>query len=109
VAERFSADDLTRLLERLTVERGGSQTPTQAGDAQVEALCARITLLTDALRDAEASDASRLAARMLLADLAQVTAQFRGRANGIRASLEAAVEQMRTALDADRLTPGPPP
>ena len=98
---RLTADDLTQLLERLTVERAGAQSSVQAADAQVEMLCARITLLTDALRDAEASDAARLAARMLLADLAQVTAQFRGRTNSLRASLEAAVDEMRAALGTD--------
>jgi uncharacterized protein YPO0396 len=102
VPGRLTADDLTQLLERLAVERAGAQTSVQAGDAQVEMLCARITLLTEALRDAEASDAARLAARMLLADLAQVTAQFRARANGIRVSLEAAVDDMRAALGTDR-------
>ena len=104
---RFTADDLTQLLERLSVERAGARTSVQAEDAQVEMLCARITLLTDALRDAEASDAARLAARMMLADLAQVTAQFRGRANGIRASLEAAVHDMRAALGTDRPSSDP--
>jgi len=103
-----TADDLTRLLERLGVERGQAQTPAQAGDAQVELLIARITVLTEALRGAEANEAARLAARMLVADLAQVTAQFRGRANGIRASLEAAVEEMRAALGTDRPAADPP-
>ena len=102
-----TADDLTRLLERFTVERGRAQTAAQAGDADIELLVARITLLTEALRDAEETDAARLAARMLLADLAQVTAQFRGRTNGIRASLEAAVDEMRAALGTDRAAPEP--
>jgi uncharacterized protein YPO0396 len=101
VPGRLTADDLTQLLERLTVERAGAQSSVQAGDAQIEMLCARVTLLTEALRDAEASDAGRLAARMLLADLAQVTTQFRGRTNSLRASLEAAVNEMRAALGAD--------
>ena len=105
---RFTADDLTHLLERLTVERAGARTSVQAEGAQVEMLCARITLLTEALRDAEASDAARLAARMLLADLAQVTAQFRGRTNGIRAALESAVEEMRAALGTARAAADPP-
>jgi DNA anti-recombination protein RmuC len=103
-----TAGDLTRLLERLTVERGQAQSPAQAADAQVERLAARITLLTEALRGAEASDASRLAARLLVADLAQVTAQFRGRTNGIRAALESAVEEMRAAIGADRAAADPP-
>jgi DNA anti-recombination protein RmuC len=102
VADPITADDLARLLERLSVERGAAQSPAQAGDAQVEALAARIQLLTEALRDAEPSDAARLAARMMLADLAQVTAQFRGRANGIRTSLETAVQEMRAALGDER-------
>ena len=104
---RLTADDLTQLLERLTVERAGAQSSSQAGDAQVELLCARVTLLTEALRDAEASDAARLAARMLLADLAQVTRQFRGRTNSLRASLEAAVDDMRAALGSDRPSSDP--
>lgn len=102
MADPITADDLARLLERLSVERGPAQSSAQAGDAQVEALAARIQLLTEALRDAEASDAARLAERMMLADVAQVTAQFRGRANGIRKSLETAVEEMRAALGTER-------
>jgi hypothetical protein len=101
-------DDLTRLLEQLAVERGHAQTPAQAGDAQVELLVARITLLTEALRGAAGGDAVRLAARLLVADLAQVTAQFRGRTNGIRASLESAVEEMRAALATGRAGADPP-
>jgi hypothetical protein len=103
-----TADDLTRLLEQLTVERGQAQTPAQAGDAQVELLIARITLLTEALRGAEASDTARLAARLLVADLAQVTAQFRGRTNGIRAALESAVEEMRAAIGTEHAAADPP-
>ena len=102
-----TADDLTRLLERFTVEHGRAQTAAQAGDAEIELLVARMTLLTEALRDAEPTDATRLAERMLLADLAQVTARFRGRTNGIRAALEAAVDEMRVALGTDRTAPGP--
>jgi hypothetical protein len=108
VADPISADDLTRLLERLGVERSQAQMPAQAGEAQVEILVARITLLTEALRGAEASDTARLAARMLLADLAQVTAQLRGRTNGIRASLATAAEDMRAALGTERLPSEPP-
>ena len=108
VPGRLTANDLTQLLERLPVERAGTQTSVQAGDAQIEMLCARVALLTEALRDAEASDAARLAARVLLADLAQVTAQFRGRANSIRATLEAAVDDMHAALGTDHLPPDLP-
>jgi hypothetical protein len=97
-----TADDLTRLLERFSVEHGRDQTAVQAGNAQIELLIARITLLTEALRQAEVTDATRLAERMLLADLSQVTAQFRGRTNGIRASLETAIEEMRAALGTNR-------
>jgi hypothetical protein len=108
VADPITADDLARLLERLSVERGSAQSPAQAGDAQVEVLAARIQLLTDALRDADASDAARLAARMMLVDLAQVTAQFRARANGIRSSLETAVAEMHAALGDERPPAEPP-
>ena len=108
MADPITADDLARLLERLSVERGPAQSPAQAGDVQVDALAARIQLLTEALRDAEASDAARLAARMMLTDVAQVTAQFRGRANGIRHALETAVEEMRAALGDERPPAEPP-
>jgi hypothetical protein len=100
-----TAEDLTRLLERLAIERGHAQTGAQASDAQIELLVARITLLTEALRGAAAGDAARLAARLLVADLAQVTAQFRGRTNGIRTTLESAVEEMRAALGAAHAAP----
>ena len=105
--ERLTAEGLTQLLERLSVARGGTLTPAQAADDQVEALCARITLLTEALRDVEPGEAARLASRLLLTDLAQVTALFRARANGIGASLDAAVEQMRSPLNGDRFSPDP--
>jgi hypothetical protein len=103
-----TTDDLTRLLEQLAVERGQAQTGAQASDVQIELLVARIKLLTEALRDAAAGDAARLAARLLVADLAQVTAQFRGRTNGIRAALESAVEEMRAALGTARAAPDQP-
>ena len=103
-----TADDLTRLLEQLTIERGRAQTGAQASDAQIELLIARIKLLTEALRGAASGDAARLAARLLVVDLAQVTAQFRGRTNGIRAALESAVEEMRAVLGPARATPDQP-
>jgi hypothetical protein len=103
-----TADDLTRLLEQLAIERGHAQTGAQASDAQIELLVARITLLTEALRGAAAGDAARLAARLLVADLAQVTAQFRGRTNWIRAALESAIEEMRAALGPARAAPDQP-
>ena len=103
-----TTDDLTRLLEQLAVERGQAQTGAQASDVQIELLVARIKLLTEALRDAAAGDAARLAARLLVADLAQVIAQFRGRTNGIRAALESAVEEMRAALGTARAAPDQP-
>ena len=100
--------DLTRLLERLGVERERALTPVAAADAQVERLLARIGLLADALRDAPQNDTATLAARLLLADLGQVAAQFRARTNGIRASLEIAREEISAALDAPGAPPQPP-
>ena len=69
-----SADDLTALLERVANS-------------------------TEALRRAPANEKARLASRMLLDDLAGVTRQFRGTTTAVGASLSAALEDLRRALD----------
>jgi hypothetical protein len=109
VTERLASPaDLTRLLERLSVERGRSVTPAASAEAQVGLLLARIGLLTDALRDAPDNDTATLAARLALSDLARIAAQFRARTNGIGASLDTVREQLREALAASDAAPEPP-
>ncbi len=96
----FTADDLTTLFERLGVQRAGAKTASEVTDVQVERLLARVAVLTDALRVAPATDTAGLASRVLLDDLALVTAQFRGNANDIRASLSSVLDDLRIALGA---------
>jgi hypothetical protein len=94
----FTVNDLTALLEGLALQRA-PKTPDEAAGAQVDFLIARMTLLTGVLRRAEANEATRLASRMLIADLAQVAAQFRGSTNAISGSLSTVLDDLRGALE----------
>ena len=92
-------DDLTAVLERLRLHQAGARSPSEVTQAQVELLLARIASLTDTLRGTEWNDASRAAARLLLADLAMVEAQFRGNANAIGERLTGTLENVRRILE----------
>ena len=97
--ERASIDDLTALLQQLRLQQPGAKSTSEATQAQIDLLLARIALLTDTLRDAEWSEPSRAAARLLLADLAMVSAQFRGNANSISERLAGTLETVRLILE----------
>jgi len=97
-ARALTAADLAALLERFPVERVGARGTTEVAESQVQMLLARIAALTDALREAQGSEAERLAARMLVGDLATVVGQFRGRANTVRTALTGAEQGLREAL-----------
>ena len=97
---RFTADDITALFERLDVQRAGARTSSEIADAQIELLLARVATLTVALGAAPPNDAAHLASRVLLDDLAMIAAQFRSRANAMRASLTNALDDLREALEA---------
>ncbi len=74
--------ELTARLESLALADGLQQAPGQTADAAVDQALARIAALTDLLRrNAVFDDATRLAARLLLTDLAAVSAAFRAHAN----------------------------
>lgn len=108
----LTSGDLALLLERFRAERAGARTAADMSDEQVQASLARIAALTDALGGTESNDASRIASRVLLSDLAFVAAQFRGRANTIRASLDKVLEDLRAALAIVETSAGssvPPP
>jgi hypothetical protein len=94
----LTSDDLAALLDRFPVERMGAKAAADVTEAQLQTLLARIAALTDALRDTQGGDAERLAARILVADLATVVGQFRGRANTLRATLAGADQGLRDAL-----------
>ena len=90
--------DLTALIERFPVERAGAKGGPEVIESQAQLLLARIAALTDALRDGQGSETERLAARMLVGDLATVVGQFRGRANTVRGALTEAEQGLREAL-----------
>jgi hypothetical protein len=102
--------DLAAILTRLRLQPADLATPTASAAGQMELLLARISALTDALRDdatagadasgtARAGDDFQVAARLLLADLALVAAQLRGQTNALADSLNAALEGLQAALD----------
>ena len=78
----LSPADLAALLERFRLRPQDVPTLAAANQAQLELAFARIGALTELLRTGHSSDdATRLAARLLLADLGLVSAWFRGQAN----------------------------
>lgn len=91
--------DLTALLERLRLQPAGPASLSEVNRAQLDLLLARIASLTEALRDAPSDETSRLAARLLLADLSSVAAQFRGRANDIAGALTRALDGIRSGFE----------
>jgi hypothetical protein len=109
VVERGSgADDLTTILKQLQLQRADGKSPADVTHAQVELLLARIASLTDALRGApQSGDASQITARLLLADVAMVAAQFRGTTTSLNEQLLRALERARLAIENARDTTEP--
>jgi hypothetical protein len=100
VPDRASpSDDLTALLERLRLHPAGRASLSEVNQAHLDLLLGRIASLTDALRDAQSDETARLTARLLLADLALVAAQFRGRANDVAGALARAADGIRSGLE----------
>ena len=96
---RTSLDDLTDLLEQLRLQQPGAKSPAEVAAAQTDLLLARIASLTGTLRGDEWNDMSRAAARLLLADLAMVSAQLRGNAGALGEQLTGTLENVRRALE----------
>ena len=100
VPERTSSiDDLADLLRQLRLQQPGAKSPSEVNQAQTDLLLTRISSLTDTLRGTDWNDTSRAAARLLLADLAMVTAQFRGHTTAIGDRLARTLENVRAALE----------
>lgn len=90
---------LADTLERLQLRPPAVQTVQAAAQGQVELACARIAALTELLRgDTAWTETTRLTARLLLAELGAVSAQFRAGATESAASLTAAMDSIRTLL-----------
>jgi hypothetical protein len=103
----LTSENLAALLERLPVERAGAKAGSEVTDAQMQRLLGRIAALTDALRETHGGNGERIAARILLDDLATVVGQFRGRANTARAALAGAEQGLRDALAGFKVSGGP--
>lgn len=93
------AGDLTALLQQLRLQQPGAKSPSEVHRAQTDLLLARISSLTGRLRSDGWDDSSRAAARLLLADLAMVSAQFRGHATAIGEKLAATLDNVRADLE----------
>ena len=95
----ISPDELILLLEGLRLPLAGEKPAPDVTLEQVDVLLARIASLTEALRGAEEDETAQLASRILIGDLALVTAQFRGRANELAEALTRARVDIRGELD----------
>jgi hypothetical protein len=95
----ISPDELILLLERLRLPSAGERHAPDVALEQVEVLFARIASLTEALRGATEDDIARLGGRMLIGDLALVTAQSRGRTNELVGALTRARDNIRGEID----------
>ncbi len=83
---------LAERLESIRLADGRGRMPRQAADLTTELALARIAALTDLVRGSgDWDEASRATARLLLADLAAVSADFRARANELDALLDDAL------------------
>lgn len=68
--------------------------------AEIELLLARIASLSETLGNAtQSTETFRVAARLLLADVAMVTAHFRGNSNTLSERLTRALEDAQLALE----------
>ncbi len=100
-------DDLTAVLQRLHLHQAGTRSPSEVTQAQIELLLARIAALTETLRGAESNESSRIAARLLLADVAMVAAQFRGNTNALGERLTRVLKNVRLTLESTADKPAP--
>jgi hypothetical protein len=106
----LTSEELTAVLDRFRVERPGPRSLSEITEAQVDLVVARLAALTDAIRGGESNEATLLASRILLSDLAFVAGQFRGRANAMRVSLTSTLADLRGVMaDLERSDVKPPP
>ena len=100
--------DLPAVLRQLRLHQAGAQSPSEITQAQIELLLVRIGVITEALRGAEPNESSRSAMRLLLADVAMVSAQFRGNTSALGERLTRMLEHTRLALESVAAEPLPP-
>ncbi len=106
--DALSAAELNAVLERFQLRPASVPAVATAASGQVELACARVAALTELLRRGGAwNEATRLTARLLLADLGFVSGQFRAAANESAAELLAVLDSIRTQLDRTALRTDP--
>ena len=94
-----SFGDLASVLQQLRLQRPGASSPVEATQAQIELLLTRIASLTEALRGEAPNGSSPEMARLLLADLSMVAAQFRGNTTAVGDRLTRVLDDVRAALE----------
>lgn len=96
---RIAPERLVELLQQLQLQTSRAGSPSEAAQAASDLLLDRLAALTRALRGADANDTSRIAARLLLADVATAAAQLRGEASAHAASLTRVLDDVREILE----------
>ncbi len=109
VAEHASpVHGLSAVLQQLRLQHADRKSPSEVTHAEIELLLARIALLTETLGGAaQSTETFRAAARLLLADVAMVTAHFRGDTNALSERLTRALEDAQLALERAADAPAP--
>ena len=97
MAER--TETLTALLQRLGLQQADGTSPTDVTQAQIELLLTRVAALTEQLRRGPSREDLQATTRLLLADLAMVASQFRGKTNVLGERLTHALESAHLALE----------
>lgn len=109
VAKRASpVHGLNVVLQQLRLQHADKKSPSEVTQAEIELLLARIASLTETLGDStQSAETFRVAARLLLADVAMVTAHFRSDSNALSERVTRALEDAQLALEHAADAPAP--
>ena len=99
---------LSAVLQQLPLQHADRKSPSEVTQAEIELLLARVASLSETLGGAtQSTETFRTAARLLLADVAMVTAHFRGDSNTLSERLTRALEDAQLALERTVDPPAP--
>ena len=99
---------LSAVLQQLRLQHADRKSPSEVTQAEIDLLLARIASLSETLGGAaQSTETFRIAARLLLADVAMVTAHFRGSTNMLSERLTRALEDAQLALARAAEAPAP--
>jgi hypothetical protein len=94
----LTTSDLIALVERVRLALPAASA-LDAQKTQLDLALARIASLTESLRGSGWTDANRIAARILLSDLALVASQLRGSTRDVSDALVNAVHGLNASLE----------